>query len=62
MIQRAALSRAEELNADYNMYSDGSTYAGTTRGGAGVVITTGDPSHLTVVETIEVRGPLDLLL
>ena len=55
-IQRAALSRAEELNADYNLYSDGSADAGTTKGGAGVVITTGDPAHPTVVETIKVLG------
>ena len=42
-IQKAALCRARIINADYNIYTDGSASAGTTDGGADVVITTADP-------------------
>ena len=55
-IQSAALRRTRELNAQYNIYTDGSASAGTTNGGAGVVITTGDPAAPNVVTTLQDRG------
>ena len=55
-IQSAALRRTRELNAQYNIYTDGSASAGTTNGGAGVVITTGDPAAPDVVATLQDRG------
>ena len=55
-IKRAAMTRARELDADFSLYSDGSASEGTTRGGAAVVVTTGDPAHPIVSETIKVKG------
>ena len=57
-IRLAALKRSREINAVYNIYTDGSASAGTSYGGAGVVITTGDPSCPTVVDSIETQGAL----
>ena len=55
-ILSAALRRTRELNAQYNIYTDGSASAGTINGGAGVVITTGDPAAPDVVDTLYDRG------
>ena len=55
-IQEAALRRARELNSEFNIYSDGSASAGTTNGGAGVVITSSDPADSTVITTLKARG------
>ena len=55
-IQKAALCRARTINADYNIYTDGSASAGTTDGGAGVVITTGDPGSPVLLQKITERG------
>ena len=56
LIQGAALRRARELNADYNIFTDGSASAGTTDGGAGVVVTRGDPDSPLIVQKIMVKG------
>ena len=55
-IKIAAMKRTREIGADYNIYTDGSATAGTVRGGAGVVITTGDPLEPNVVFRIKRRG------
>jgi hypothetical protein len=52
LIQDAALRRTQELNAQCNIYSDGSASAGTADGGAGVVITTGDIANPTIVDNL----------
>jgi ribonuclease HI len=48
--------RIRELAADYTIYSDGSASAGVRDGGAGVVITVGDPENPTVVDTLMKKG------
>ena len=48
--------RIRELAADYTIYSDGSASAGVRDGGAGVVITFGDPGDPTVVDTLTKKG------
>ena len=55
-IQIAAMERTCEIGADFNIYTDGSATAGTVRGGAGVVITTGDPLEPNVELRIKRRG------
>ncbi len=55
-IQRAASARAREVGTDYTIYTDGSAEEGTFRGGAGAVVTTGDPNSPEVVATLLVRG------
>ena len=55
-ILKSALRRISEIGARFNIYSDGSAREGTKNGGAGVVITTGDPSRPTIVETIKILG------
>ena len=57
-IKLAALNRSHELDAVYNIYTDGSATAGTLNGGAGVVITTGQPSCPTVINSIKQTGAL----
>ena len=57
-IQQAALSRARAINAKFNIYSDGSASAGLRMGGAGAVVTTGDPSNPVVVANLQKRGAL----
>lgn len=56
--RRRSLSyaRIRELDADYILYSDGSAAGGVEKGGAGVVVTFGDPESLTVVDTLMKRG------
>ena len=51
-----AYTRIRELNADLTLYSDGSADGGVKNGGAGVVITSGDPENPTLVETLMKRG------
>jgi ribonuclease HI len=48
--------RIRDLAADYTIYSDGSASAGVRDGGAGVVITFGDPENPTVVDTLMKKG------
>ena len=54
--QQAAYARLREFGADYIVYSDGSAEGGTERGGAGVVVTQGDPACPTVLETLRRKG------
>ena len=56
IIRSAALLRARELNAQYNIYTDGSATAGVLKGGAGVVITTGDPANPTISDKLLKKG------
>ena len=56
MAQQAAYTRLREFDADYTLYSDGSAEGGTERGGAGVVVTQGDPACPTVLETLRRKG------
>ena len=56
IIQAQALKRALEIGATYNLYTDGSASGGTERGGAGVVVTRGDPNDPTVVATLIEKG------
>ena len=51
LIKSRAIDRAKYLAADYNIYTDGSAAEGVTQGGAGVVITTGDPVSPKVITT-----------
>ena len=53
---RVALDHARELNGRFTIYTDGSAGEGTMNGGAGAVITTGDPSAPTVVHVIKEKG------
>jgi ribonuclease HI len=46
------------LEAEYVLYSDGSASGGTDKGGAGVVVTFGDPESPTVVDTLMKRGSI----
>ena len=55
-IRAAALDRARQLNAQYNIYTDGSASAGVLNGGAGVVITQGDPAEPTVLGRLLKKG------
>ena len=55
-ILEMAVARVLELNCDVNIYTDGSAEGGTTEGGAAIVVTTGDPAHPIVTETIHIRG------
>jgi ribonuclease HI len=55
-IQKAALSRAHAINAEYNIYTDGSASAGMIKGGAGAVVTTGDQLNPVVVTKLLKRG------
>jgi ribonuclease HI len=52
----AAIARIRELNSDLTIYTDGSATAGTRRGGAGVVVTQGDPESPICIETIMEKG------
>ena len=52
----AATLRINEVNARYNIYTDGSASAGVSEGGAGVVVTTGDSITPTVLTTLQEKG------
>ena len=51
-----AYARIRELQVEYVLYSDGSAAGGVENGGAGVVVTFGDPEDPTVVDTLMKRG------
>ena len=51
-----AYARIRELAVDYVLYSDGSAAGGVEKGGAGVVVTFGDPEQPTVVTTLMKKG------
>ena len=55
-IRIAAEKRAIEIGADFNVYTDGSASGGLIDGGAGVVVTRGNPTSPRVVKTIRRRG------
>ncbi len=50
------LSFIRHLNARFIIYTDGSATAGTPRGGAGMVVTEGDPANPTALLTKQQRG------
>ena len=52
----ATLKRIREFDSDWVLYTDGSASAGTKDGGAGVVITRGDPAAPNIIHTIKVKG------
>ena len=54
--KEAAISQLDSHAADAVIYSDGSATAGTRLGGAGVVVTTGPASDLTVLHSFLVKG------
>ena len=58
VLKRRDLSykRIREIAAEYVIYSDGSAAEGTLEGGAGVVVTFGEPDDPTVVDTLMKRG------
>ena len=56
LAQRLAYSRLSELNAEYTIYSDGLAEGGVNNGGAGAVVTTGDPRSPIVTTTLMRRG------
>ena len=45
-----------ESTPEVTIYTDGSASAGTKDGGAGIVVTIGDPSDPQATEVIKVRG------
>ncbi len=50
------LSFIRHLNARFIIYTDGSATAGTLNGGAGMVVTEGDPANPTTLLTKQQRG------
>ncbi len=50
------LSFIRHLNARFIIYTDGSATAGTVNGGAGMVVTEGDPANPTTLLTKQQRG------
>jgi ribonuclease HI len=55
-MRNATITRIRDLNSDVVIYTDGSASSGTTDGGAGVVVTSGDPADPQFIETITVKG------
>ena len=55
-IRIAAEKRAIEIGADFNVYTDGSASGGLIDGGAGVVVTRGNPTSPDIVKTKRWRG------
>ena len=55
-IRIAAEKRTTEIGADFNVYINGSASGGLLDGGAGVVVTRGNPTLPKVVKTIRRRG------
>ena len=55
---QAAMDRINAINANITIYTDGSASGGTLEGGAAAVITTGNPRHPTVSETLTKRGAI----
>ena len=54
--RNAAITRIKEFNADVTIYTDGSATAGTHHGGAGAVITVGDPESPRCIDEIKQKG------
>ena len=52
----ATLSRIRSISPRLVIYTDGSASAGTTKGGAGMVITDGDPDSPRILEVLTVKG------
>ena len=55
-IRLAAEKRAIEIGADFNVYTDGSASGGLMDGGAGVVVTRGNPTSPEFVKTMQRKG------
>ena len=55
-MREATLARIRDLNSSVVIYTDGSASAGTSDGGAGVVVTCGDPADPQITQTIAVKG------
>jgi len=55
-MRTATLARIRDLNSSVVIYTDGSASSGTTDGGAGVVVTSGDPEDPQFIQTIMVKG------
>ena len=55
-IIEAVFKQLRSLNPSRTVYTDGSASAGTDNGGAGVVITIGDPANLTISQIIRRKG------
>ena len=49
-------ARIRAIDAEYVLYSDGSASAGVSEGGAGVVVTFGNPEDPVVIDTLTKRG------
>jgi ribonuclease HI len=54
--KETALKVIREALVDWVLYTDGSASEGTTNGGAGLVVTTGDPSEPLTVYSEKIRG------
>ena len=54
--QTASARRISSLAPDHVIYTDGSASAGTSQGGAGVIIADNNPLNPTIHETITIRG------
>ena len=52
----ATLSHIRSISPRLVIYTDGSATAGTTKGGAGVVITDGDPEAPRILDVLKVKG------
>ena len=55
-IIEAVFKQLRSLNPSRTVYTDGSASAGTDNGGAGVVITIGDPANFTISQIIRRKG------
>jgi len=55
---QAAMDQINSINASITIYTDGSASGGISNGGAAAVITTGNPEHPTVSETLMKRGAI----
>ena len=55
-VKISAEKRTIAIGADFNIYTDGSASGGLIDGGAGVVVTRGNPTSPRVVKTIRRRG------
>ena len=51
-ILRAAMSAIQKVNPTLTLYTDGSPSEGTSKGGAAVFVTSGNPSSPTIISTI----------
>ena len=51
-----AYARLRKFSSNFLIYSDGSAEEGVNNGGAGVVLTTGDPEASQIIATLMRRG------